>query len=152
MRTRLFSTVFTSLVIASSVVPVAWARVSDDTFYTKQWYLRQIGASAAWEKTTGSDQVVVAVIDTGVAIDHEDLRDNIWTNTREIPGNSVDDDRNGCVDDVHGWNFLTKAGDVRPKEDGSTEAGYVHGTLVASLIGARGNNGIGVTGVNWRVK
>ncbi|OGL73300.1 hypothetical protein A3E39_01135 [Candidatus Uhrbacteria bacterium RIFCSPHIGHO2_12_FULL_60_25] len=135
-----------------AVVPVAQARVPNDPLYTKQWYLRQIGAEAAWEKTTGSDQVVVAVIDTGVAIDHEDLRENIWTNTREIPGNSVDDDRNGFADDVHGWNFLTKTGDVRPKEDGSTEAGYVHGTLVASLIGARGNNGIGVTGVNWRVK
>lgn len=141
-----------STLLASSVIPVAFAKAPDDTFYPRLWYLRQIGAEAAWEKTTGSDQVVVAVIDTGVAIDHEDLRDNIWTNAADIPSNGADDDGNGFVDDVHGWNFLTKTGDVRPREDGSTDAGFVHGTLVASLIGARGNNGIGVTGVAWRVK
>ncbi|HWQ99255.1 MAG TPA: S8 family serine peptidase [Candidatus Methylomirabilis sp.] len=139
-------------VILMGVVSVADARVPNDTFYPQQWYLRQINAEAAWNKTTGSDRVVVAVIDTGVDVDHEDLRENIWMNTGEIPGNGIDDDKNGYVDDVHGWNFLAKTNDVRPKESGSTEEGFVHGTLVASLIGARGDNGIGVAGVAWRVK
>lgn len=148
----MFKAVFASMLIVSSGFSAAQARAPNDTFYPLQWYLRQINAEAAWDKTVGSDKVVVAVIDTGVDIEHEDLRENIWTNAGEIPGNGIDDDKNGYADDVHGWNFLTNTNDVRPIKAGGTEEGFVHGTLVASLIGARGNNDIGVAGVAWNVK
>lgn len=140
------------LLASSGFGALAQARVPNDTFYPQQWYLRQINAEAAWDKTTGSSQVVVAVIDTGVDIEHEDLRENIWTNARELPENGVDDDKNGFVDDVHGWNFFANSNDVSPRAQGSSEDGFIHGTLVASLIAARGGNDIGVAGVAWNVK
>ena len=140
------------MLVALSGFSAAEARVPNDTFYSKQWYLRQINAEAAWDKTTGSDQVIVAVIDTGVDIDHEDLRDNVWTNAGELPGNGIDDDKNGFADDVHGWNFLANSNDVKPHEPGASEDGFIHGTLVASLIAARGGNDVGVAGVAWNVK
>jgi hypothetical protein len=152
MRCQKAIVILTALVMALGFATVAQARVPDDTFFSRQWYLRQINAEQAWDKTVGSSSVVVAVIDTGIDIDHEDLKDNIWTNPKEIPGNGVDDDRNGYVDDVHGWNFVNDSNDVRPRQSGSSADGFVHGTLVSSLIGARGNNGIGITGVAWNVQ
>ncbi len=103
-----------------------------------------IDAPEAWEVTTGSPGVVVGVIDTGIDYNHEDLRDNMWVNPLEIPGNGVDDDVNGYVDDVYGINAITSTGD--PFDD------HRHGTHVAGTIGARANNGIGVAGVNWNVR
>lgn len=129
---------------------IAQAKTPDDTFYFKQWYLQQIRAEEAWEKTTGSKQVVVAVIDTAVDIDHEDLRGNIWTNPNEVAGNGIDDDGNGFIDDIHGWNFVDDSAELRPNAEDRQEA-FVHGTLVASLIGAEGNNSRGIAGVAWHV-
>lgn len=143
------------LVTVSSVagmVPTAFARTPNDTFYSQQWYLKQINAEQAWDTTTGSPVVVVAVIDTAMDIDHEDLRDNIWTNAAEIFGNGIDDDNNGYIDDVHGWNFERSGWDVRPNSVGASRHGLVHATLVASLIAARGDNGIGMAGVAWNVR
>ena len=100
-----------------------------------------IDAPEAWDITTGSSDIVVAVIDTGVDYTHPDLTANIWTNPGEIPGNGIDDDGNGFVDDVHGYDFVNNDGD--PMDD------YSHGTHVAGTIAAVGNNGIGVTGVSW---
>jgi subtilisin family serine protease len=128
------------------------ARTPDDTFYSRQWYLPQIGAPRAWDRTTGSPVVVVAVIDTAMDIDHEDLKDNIWMNAKEIFGNGADDDGNGYVDDVHGWNFTNNSNDVRPHGAGATEHGYIHATLVASLIAAKGNNATGIAGVAWNAR
>ncbi|MBI3449035.1 MAG: S8 family serine peptidase, partial [Acidobacteria bacterium] len=102
-----------------------------------------IRAEQAWDVSTGSRSVRVAVIDTGIDFNHPDLAANIWTNPGEIPGNGIDDDHNGFVDDVHGWDFVN--GDANPMDDNG------HGTHVSGTIGALGNNGVGVVGVNWRV-
>ena len=102
-----------------------------------------IDAPEAWNLSTGSSNVVVGIIDSGIDYTHPDLVDNIWTNPGEIAGNSIDDDTNGYVDDVHGYDFFNFDGD--PFDDNS------HGTHVAGTIGAEGNNGIGVAGVNWDV-
>ncbi len=103
-----------------------------------------IDAERAWGISTGSPNVVVALIDTGVDYTHPDLAPNMWTNPGEIPGNGVDDDGNGYVDDVRGWDFYNHDND--PMDDHS------HGTHTAGTIGAVGNNGIGVVGVAWTVK
>ncbi len=102
-----------------------------------------IRATAAWDVTTGSRNVVVAVIDTGIDYNHPDLAANMWRNPGEIAGNGRDDDGNGFVDDVYGWNFADRTSN--PFDDEG------HGTHVAGTIGAVGNNGTGVTGVSWRV-
>ncbi len=102
-----------------------------------------IDAPEAWDLATGGD-VLVAVIDTGVDYTHPDLAANIWSNPGEIPGNGVDDDGNGFVDDVHGYDFAN--GDPDPRDDNN------HGTHVAGIIAAAGDNGQGVVGVNWRAR
>lgn len=112
-----------------------------DPLVKDQWVYGQsdpIGARAAWTQSGGAG-VTVAVLDSGVQIDHPDLAANIWTNPGEVPANGVDDDGNGFVDDVHGASTLTGDGDV-------TDAGG-HGTAIAGLIAARKGNGIGITGL-----
>lgn len=101
-----------------------------------------IDAPEAWGITTGSRSVVVGVVDTGVDYSHPDLAANMWTNTREIPGNGIDDDRNGVIDDVYGFNALNGTGDIYDDNG--------HGTHCAGTIAAVGNNALGVVGVNWR--
>jgi subtilisin family serine protease len=120
-----------------------------DPSFSQQWGLNQandidIDAPEAWSLSTGSRTVVTAVIDTGVDYNHQDLAANIWTNTGEIPGNGIDDDGNGYVDDIHGYDFANGDGD--PMDDNS------HGTLVAGTIAGVGNNGVGTVGVNWQTK
>jgi subtilisin family serine protease len=103
-----------------------------------------IDAPEAWDISTGSSEVIIGVIDTGVDYNHEDLAANIWTNPNEIPNNGVDDDGNGYIDDIHGVNTITGSGD--PMDD------HYHGTHCSGTIGAVGNNGKGVVGVCWTVK
>lgn len=97
-----------------------------------------------WTTWTGDPDFRIAVIDTGVNYAHPDLMDNIWTNPGEIAGNGVDDDGNGLVDDVHGYDFINE--DPDPMDD------HAHGSHVSGTIGAVGNNGVGVVGINWRCK
>lgn len=130
--------------------------VPDDVSFSKQWGLNNTGqtggvpdadidAPEAWNYTRGLSDVVVAVIDSGVDYNHPDLVSNIWTNQTEATGVAgIDDDGNGNVDDIHGID--TANGDSDPMDDNN------HGTHVAGIIGASGNNSIGVTGVNWNVK
>jgi len=122
----------------------------NDQAYSVQWSLNtnQPGVSnapLAWDITTGGytnngDRIVVAVVDDGYFLSHEDL--SFYTNPNEIPNNGVDDDNNGYVDDVNGWDATDNNG-VHPVEQ--------HGTHVSGIVGAKGNNGIGVTGINWDV-
>ncbi|WP_303919973.1 S8 family serine peptidase [Draconibacterium sediminis] len=121
---------------------------NDPLLYT-QWHYENIGQSGgtpgadinlikAWKLETGNPDVVVAVIDGGVDYQHEDLAANMWTNEDEIPGNGIDDDNNGYIDDFYGWNFVMGVPTIVPHE---------HGTHVAGTIAAVNNNGIGVAGV-----
>src|SRR5262245_58691780 len=103
-----------------------------------------IDAPEAWDLTTGSSSTIVAVIDTGVDYRHPDLAANMWVNASEIAGDRIDNDGNGFIDDVHGYDFINNDGD--PLDDQG------HGTHVAGTIGAVGNNGVGVAGVNWNVR
>ncbi|MBT9586355.1 S8 family serine peptidase [bacterium] len=110
----------------------------------KQWGMTAIHAGEAWSATHGSPKTVIAVFDSGIDTNHSDLKANLWTNRKEIPGNGLDDDKNGYVDDIHGIDPHQMNGDVMDK--------FRHGTHTAGTIGAVGNNGKGVTGVNWETQ
>jgi hypothetical protein len=117
--------------------------------FSKLWGIKNIKAPAAWDKSTGSKSVVVAVIDTGIDLDHPDLKNNIWKNVREIANDGLDNDNNGYIDDVNGWDFVDD--DSNPNDDIPTPnpGSQGHGTHVAGTIAAEGNNNVGVVGVNW---
>ncbi|HMM79106.1 MAG TPA: S8 family serine peptidase [Pyrinomonadaceae bacterium] len=125
----------------------------NDPSFPEQWALNNLGqnggteradidALKAWQVTKGSEEVVVAVLDSGVDLRHEDLRENIWTRPDNIP--QYTDDEKGTFNDVHGFDVADELPD--PMDDNG------HGTHCAGIIGAMGNNGVGVTGVNWNVK
>lgn len=117
--------------------------VPTDSFFRQQWALRDARVPKAWRTSVGGP-VTVAVLDTGMDMTHRDLAGNLWTNRNEVPGNGVDDDRNGFVDDVHGADMVSGDGD--PNDI------IGHGTAVGGVIGGRGNNGGGISGVAWRVR
>src|SRR5437867_1939730 len=122
--------------------------VPNDPRFNEQWALAKIGATNAWALSTGSSNVVVAVLDTGVRYSHEDLGANVWRNPGEIPGNGIDDDGNGYIDDVYGIDAVNHDSDPNDQPIGIT----YHGTACASIVGAVANNGLGISGVNWSVK
>lgn len=109
-----------------------------------QWGLLEIQAAEGWDIRTSASNIVVAIIDTGVRYTHQDLADNIWHNPGEIPGNGLDDDSNGFVDDTIGYDFSNR--DIDPADDGG------HGTSMAGIVGAKGNNQLLMTGVAWDVQ
>ena len=167
--------------VAGFLLPSPSARGSsgwhlpDDPLLHEQWGLFDFGqrvggrlagtpgadvrAPEAWQLTTGDPRVVVAVVDSGIALGHPDLRAQVWTNPGESgngrESNRVDDDHDGYVDDVHGWDFVDGDADVSdvpvPSIGGSQGTPFPHGTAVASVIGARGDDGVGMTGVAQRV-
>ncbi|NIV01659.1 MAG: S8 family serine peptidase [Phycisphaerae bacterium] len=137
----------------------------DDPCYPLQWSLDNIGqdypvsgkygfppgtpdsdidAPQAWDFHTGNSEIVIAVVDTGVDVSHRDLQGNIWINSGEIPGNHVDDDGNGYIDDIYGYDFLNDDSD--PNDD------HGHGTHCSGIIAAGGNNGLDITGVCWNAR
>ena len=137
---------------------VQWAQLNhkltermapNDPGYDEQWSLTNkpqdhIGAEAAWDlvQLAPTRDVVVAVVDGGMDTSHPDLVENLWNNPGEIPDNHIDDDNNGYIDDIHGWNVYDNNGTIPP---------HKHGTHVGGIIGARGDNQIGITGVNWDI-
>lgn len=130
--------------------------VPNDPNLPTQWYLgtsvAAMRARQAWDIETGSAGVAIGILDTGVDVGHEDLAGKLWQNANEIPGNSTDDDFNGYVDDVNGWDFGNDDNDPSPNPvfDLSTgiDVGW-HGTYVAGLAAAASNNGTGIAGVAW---
>lgn len=128
---------------------LSWrSRMPNDPDFGKLWNLNIVSAPAAWELGTGGkdksgNEVVIALVDGGLDLAHPELADNLWTNRAEIAGNGLDDDGNGYVDDVHGWNAYAHSGEIPSAS---------HGTHVAGIAGARGNNALGVAGINWDVK
>ncbi len=129
--------------------------IPSDTRFDDMWALNNTGqtggqldadidAPSAWDVTQGSGSTVLAVIDTGVDYLHPDLAANIWVNSDEIPGDNIDNDNNGYIDDIHGYDFANRDGN--PMDDQG------HGTHVAGTIGALGDNGFGVAGINWNVQ
>ena len=124
----------------------------DDPRFSEQWALKNAGnsggqfgsdinASQAWELTTGSKRTVIAVLDSGIDFTHPDLRNNEWNNSLEQKNNH-DDDSNGFTDDLHGWDFVINSEEITDKQG--------HGTAVAGIIAAQGNNATGTTGVMWQ--
>jgi len=118
--------------------------VPNDTYYSLQWGHQKMDSEKAWDIERGSENIVIAIIDTGVQWNHTDLAANIWNNTDEIANNSIDDDGNGYIDDVRGWNFVSKNAD--PADDNG------HGTHVAGIAAAVTNNSVGVAGMCWYCK
>ena len=131
------------------------AAIPNDPLFSRQWNLQNSGQTAGrsdadldapegWQIARGTGQTIVAVIDSGIDSTHPDLAANLWRNPREIPGNGVDDDGNGFVDDIVGANFVNNTGDPLDR--------LGHGTHVAGIIGAVGNNGVGISGVAWNTR
>ena len=130
----------------------AFSAAPNDPLFGSQWALRNTGqdggkagadvsATQAWAQTTGSHDVIVAIVDQGVNWAHPDLKNNMWLNAAEVPNNKVDDDGNGYVDDVRGWDFRNGDNTVFDLVDGDR-----HGTHVAGIIGAESDNGTGISG------
>lgn len=121
---------------------IAVNKVPNDPYYNNQYGMQLIQMPSAWDIMTGDKSIATAVIDTGVDYNHEDIAQNIWTNADEIPDNGIDDDNNGYIDDVRGWNFYDNTNDPIDV--------HTHGTFMAGIIGALGDNNKGIAGVAWQ--
>ena len=133
--------------------------IPNDPDYSKQWYLDKLQMPVVWAQESGTKDVVIAVIDSGVNISHPDLHDNIWVNQKEILGDGIDNDMNGYIDDINGWDFIDNNNDPAPKypnpcsdSNNCLREAVFHGTVVAGVAAAIGNNGIGIAGMTWHAK
>lgn len=131
------------------------ALTPNDLFFDKEWYVTRVATEAAWDVTRGDPSIIVAVLDTGVDTLQPDLTANLWQNTKEIPGNHIDDDKNGFIDDVAGWDFVDDDADPNPgvvQSDPIINLDRSHGTFTAGIIGAVMNNAVGYAGIASGVK
>ncbi|MBC7420513.1 MAG: S8 family serine peptidase [Bdellovibrio sp.] len=134
------------------IPPAPTATTGADPLFSSQWGMNDIGTTAGWNINRGTNKVIVAVIDTGVDYTHEDLMGNLWRNPKEIPNNGIDDDNNGYIDDIIGWDFLSN--DNKPYDlaaaslmDLLNGGNPGHGTHCAGNVAAVGGNGKGISGV-----
>ncbi len=131
----------------------------NDTYVADQWYVNEPGGAdvhlpEAWDVAQGSPSTVIGIMDTGIDTGHPDLAAHIWTNSGEIPANGVDDDGNGYVDDMNGWDFGNGDNDPNPEptyEASGIDVGF-HGTFVAGIASAVTNNGEGIAGAGWQCR
>ncbi|MDD3534702.1 MAG: S8 family serine peptidase [Candidatus Cloacimonetes bacterium] len=128
----------------------------NDPLYSRQFH-HLCNIPRAWNYSTGNKQIIVGVVDSGLLINHPDIMDNVYINPNEIPDNGIDDDGNGYIDDWCGWDFVdapemadVALGDYLEPDNDVTDENY-HGTHVSGIIGAKGNNGIGISGVCWNI-
>jgi len=128
----------------SELPPSASGLIPNDPLYNSQWGIPATKIDVVWNTTTGDSTAIIAILDTGVDWQHPDLAANMWKNKQEIPDNVRDDDGNGLIDDVRGWDYINN--DNNPMDDNS------HGTHVAGIAAAVGNNSIGIAGANWKAK
>jgi subtilisin family serine protease len=134
--------------MAEPIALYAPSKVPNDSRYKDLWGMKAIDVEPAWSRTVGDRAITVAVIDDGVAMTHPDLAPNIWVNSEESTANGRDDDGDGFVDDVHGWDFVDNDAEPGPAASGDERW---HGSHVSGTIGAVGDNRAGVVGVNWKV-
>jgi hypothetical protein len=158
MKRKILGIFICTLLIATaiqSVIAIHLSTTPNDPDFTEQWYLDNTGqtggtsdadidALEAWEIETGNQDIVVAIIDSGIDYTHPDLVNKIWTNEDEIPDNGIDDDNNGYIDDYHGYDFKNNDADMLDE--------HGHGTVIAGVIGAETNNDIGIAGICWDCK
>ena len=139
------------------------AAAPNDSYYSQQWALQKISASSGWDKTQGNSTTKIAIIDTGVDYNHEDLQSKIWVNSGEISGNGIDDDNNGYIDDYNGFDFFNgtlqnpslpfnKDTNKWVNDSNAAIDDHAHGTCVAGIAGAISNNSVGVAGIDWNAK
>ncbi len=151
MRRLLTLTALTA--ITALTTQPALAAIPNDPLIEQQWYLAKVQAFNAWDHGTGTDDVVVAVLDTGIDLDHPDIKENLWRNEGEVKGDGIDNDQNGFVDDTNGWDFIDGDNSPTPSAvNAPSDDAVVHGTVIAGVIAAVGNNGEGIAGLNWKAK
>ncbi|MBI2475242.1 S8 family serine peptidase [Candidatus Uhrbacteria bacterium] len=131
----------------------AFALTPNDFYFSQQWYLKKMELEQAWDSNIGSTDVVVAILDTGFDMDHPDLVGNVWVNGDETAGDGIDNDKNGYIDDVNGYDFVDDDASPIPSFNlPYDDSAIPHGTVIAGIIGAVGNNANGIAGINWHVR
>ncbi len=163
MTRSFFSKILTVFIMAGLLVTanfcLAAGLVPNDPFFSRQWYLDDLQMPNIWVLESGKSETVIAIIDSGIDVSHPDLHDNIWVNQAEILGDGIDNDKNGYIDDISGWDFVENNNDPSPKFDKNcverktcvAEAVF-HGTMISGVAAAVGNNNLGITGISWRSK